>query len=228
MALVTPWLSIPESCDWTCHAAKHEADLGDDFPMAVGTPIPAPFPGTLANEIRQESPVLYIARITSDVNPSVVVEFMHLSKFNAGQHYGAGETIGWSGGAKGAVGSGQADGPHLHVNAVVNGALEPIRSILDLPLNPTEDGMFLALDPTQKRPDGTALYWVCGNGPAYEFTGTQQQAADFVTALGSPTKAPTAAQWPGFWLGVNSPASTASAPVKPPTSFTGTFTAKSS
>lgn len=128
--MIAPWLNARETCTWACHVEAHNSDLGDDFAWSVGTPIPAPFNGTVTNQIRQESPVLYITRITSDANPSVQVEFMHLSKFAPAGHYKAGQTIGWSGGKVGAVGSGHATGPHLHVNAVVAGKLTPIRNIL--------------------------------------------------------------------------------------------------
>lgn len=128
--MITPWLDATESCTWACHVAARNPDLGDDFLWKAGTPIPAPFSGTVTNQVRQESPVLYIARITSDANPNVQVEFMHLSKFAPAGHYAAGQVMGWSGGVKGAVGSGHATGPHLHVNAVVGGKLTPIRNIL--------------------------------------------------------------------------------------------------
>jgi hypothetical protein len=128
--MLNPVAGLPVTCTWQCHINHHNSDLGDDSGASVGTPIRAPFNGTLRNVIRQESPVLYIAFLTSDDDPSLECEVMHLSRFAPAGHYLEGQTMGWSGGAVGAVGSGHATGPHIHINAVVNGVLTPWGNVL--------------------------------------------------------------------------------------------------
>lgn len=117
------------TCSWTCHENAHNSDLGTDFRFGVGTPIRAPFNGTLRNIVRRESPNLYIAEIFSDEHPNVGAEYMHLSKFAKPGHYLEKQVIGYSGGAKGAVGSGHATGPHIHANGIVNRHLVPFNSL---------------------------------------------------------------------------------------------------
>lgn len=127
-----PWLSIKESCDYQCHINAHNSDLGDDFPMIVGTPIPAPVAGTLSNFTRSEPApykTLYLSYFQPD-GSSDLFEFMHWSRFAAAGHYEEGQTIGWSGGALHALGSGKATGPHLHANAVIGGKLAPVRQLI--------------------------------------------------------------------------------------------------
>lgn len=144
------------SCTWACHAAKHITDLGDDrAPLAVGTLILAPFSGTLRNYVRSESPVLYIAQLQSTENPSIIYETMHLSRFQTPGYVPIDGVIGWTGGARGAVGSGQADGPHLHENLIVNGKLTPIAELYSqyasvgpvTPALPPEENMSFSLVP---------------------------------------------------------------------------------
>jgi hypothetical protein len=127
--MANPWESWPVTCDWACHVANHNSDLGTDLGCTVGTPIIAAFAGTLSNGTRQEPApfkALYIAILRSDVYPNLSFEHMHLSRFAPPGHYNAGDVIGWTGGARFALGSGQATGPHLHVNAIINGHLAPI------------------------------------------------------------------------------------------------------
>jgi murein DD-endopeptidase MepM/ murein hydrolase activator NlpD len=110
------------------HIANGISDHGDDFLFGVGTPILAPFSGTLRDHARPEAApfqALYIATIQSDADPAVQMLFMHLSKFALEGHYNEGDTIGLSGGALHALGSGAATGPHIHVAAVINGIVRP-------------------------------------------------------------------------------------------------------
>jgi hypothetical protein len=116
------------SQNWAQHIANGITDHGDDELFAVGTPIVAPFSGTVRNHARPESApfqALYITTITSDADPSVSMEFMHLSQFVPEGHYAEGDTIGLSGGAYRALGSGRATGPHIHVNSIINGVISP-------------------------------------------------------------------------------------------------------
>lgn len=134
MQITNYMAGIVESCDWACHQAARNRDLGDDFLVANGTPIRAAFNGTLRNAVRNEpAPYrpLYIAYLDSDEAPGLSFEYMHLSKFQTPGHYAMGQTIGWSGGIRLALGSGQATGPHLHENAVVNGKLTPVAQIFE-------------------------------------------------------------------------------------------------
>jgi hypothetical protein len=113
---------------WAQHIANGITDHGDDLAFGVGTPILAPFSGTVRNHARPESApfqALYITTITSDADPSVSMEYMHLSQFVPEGHYAEGATIGLSGGAYRALGSGHATGPHVHVNSIINGVIRP-------------------------------------------------------------------------------------------------------
>jgi hypothetical protein len=120
------------TCSWTCHIQKHISDLGVDTVSPNGTPILASFDGVLRNRIRPEPkgfPSLYIAYLDSDEAVGMSFEHMHLSKFATEGHYTMGQVIGWSGGARGEAGAGQAQGAHLHRNAVVAGKLVPVSQI---------------------------------------------------------------------------------------------------
>lgn len=67
--MANPWEGWPVTCDWACHVAAHNSDLGTDFYCPVGTPIVAAFDGTLSNGVRAEpAPFkgLYIAILRSD------------------------------------------------------------------------------------------------------------------------------------------------------------------
>jgi murein DD-endopeptidase MepM/ murein hydrolase activator NlpD len=126
-----PWATWPVTCSWACHVAAGNTDLGTDFGCPVGTPIVAAFDGTLSNGTRPEpAPFksLYIAILRSDAYPNVSFEHMHLSRFQTPGHYKAGDVVGWTGGVRFALGSGRATGPHLHVNAIINGQLASVYS----------------------------------------------------------------------------------------------------
>jgi murein DD-endopeptidase MepM/ murein hydrolase activator NlpD len=78
---------------------------------------------------------------------------LHLSRFVTPGAVKEGDIIGYSGGAKGAPGSGSSTGPHLHVNAYLHGVVRDIhdfftttagngRSEIDMPLD-AADKQFL-------------------------------------------------------------------------------------
>lgn len=100
------------SCDWDCHKARGSAG-GIDYVMPVGTPLPACSDGVLSN-----NPVGgtggYIATIKRPDGSTT--QYMHLSKFTTPRVVKQNEIIGYSGGAKGAVGAGSSTGPHCHVD----------------------------------------------------------------------------------------------------------------
>lgn len=79
-----------------------------------------------------------------------------------------------------------------------------------------EDMTRLLLDPSQKNADGSAFYWVINNGGTpYPFKGTQAQAGDFVTLLGTTypnTIAPSIAQRDNFIQNLIRPDDSSSAP----------------
>jgi hypothetical protein len=83
--------------------------LGIDIQCPVGTPIYATFDGVIKNSEGAEGG--YMVTLS---NPRYSVRHLHLSKqVNAG-NVKKGAIIGYTGGAKGAEGSGTSSGPHIH------------------------------------------------------------------------------------------------------------------
>ena len=85
---------------------------GIDFGVPVGTPVYAPFDGVATCDTKHPNYGWNI-RIKNSRLETICA---HLSKFNVQdiQEVKQGEVIGYTGGAKGAVGSGFSTGPHLH------------------------------------------------------------------------------------------------------------------
>jgi murein DD-endopeptidase MepM/ murein hydrolase activator NlpD len=87
---------------------------GIDYPMPVGTPLPAAIAGTVSTTTSGGSGG-YIATITASNGYSV--EYMHCSRFVPninGAKVVPGQIIAYSGGAAGAAGAGDSTGPHVH------------------------------------------------------------------------------------------------------------------
>ena len=86
---------------------------GIDYPLSVGTNLPACGGGTVTN-----TPELGTGGHTVTIaHPNGYrTQYMHLSQFvlGNGTRVSAGDNVGLSGGAKGAPGSGNSTGPHLH------------------------------------------------------------------------------------------------------------------
>lgn len=122
--MYNPWAKWRISCDWECHLARGSAG-GIDYAVSNGTPIRAAFAGALRNRTTGN---LYTAILTADHNPKLGFYHLHLSRYAPSGHYNEGDIIGWTGGIKGAVGSGTSTGPHLHVNAYLSGV---IRNVTD-------------------------------------------------------------------------------------------------
>ena len=119
-----PLATLPRiSCDDACH--KRRGSLGGtDYVVGVGTPVYAMFSGMA--RFRVAGTGGWTVSIERDVDHQVG-ELMHLSRANGFVLGGArlavteGDLVAWSGGRKGAPGSGSATGPHLHAHVYVNG-----------------------------------------------------------------------------------------------------------
>lgn len=98
-------------------ARKH---LGTDIATAVGTPVKAAAGGTVieAGTLPGYGNVIFI-----DHGAGTITRSAHLSKLLAkkGDIVSQGQVVGLSGGAKGAPGSGDSTGPHLHFEVRRNG-----------------------------------------------------------------------------------------------------------
>lgn len=99
------------------HKDRGSQSPGVDFNAPVGTPIISPVSGT-ASENPSGGAAGYMVTVT-DAN-GYKHQFMHLSKFAGvnGKQIKAGQLIGYSGGARGAVGAGSSTGPHIHYNII--------------------------------------------------------------------------------------------------------------
>lgn len=99
---------------------------GVDIAVPVGTPVHAPAGGTVieAGTLPGYGNVVFI-----DHGGGTITRLAHLSQISVqrGQQVGAGAVVGLSGGAKGAPGSGDSTGPHVHYEVRVNGkAVNPL------------------------------------------------------------------------------------------------------
>lgn len=115
------WSTWRVSCDWKCHIARKSAG-GTDYAVPVGTPIQASFDGKLEYKY---SSTTNLARAILTRPRGVAFYHLHLSKFGDGTQKARivgnveqGDVIGYTGGRVGAWGSGTANGPHLHANAI--------------------------------------------------------------------------------------------------------------
>ena len=88
---------------------------GMDIGTPVGTPILAPFQGTVTHA-SNDDPGGYGSWIEVTGADGTVVRYGHLSGMNVkqGQSVGPGTSLGFTGGAQGGEGSGNSSGPHLH------------------------------------------------------------------------------------------------------------------
>lgn len=89
---------------------------GIDYPVSVGTNIVLVKPGVVTVASMDADPDGYGAAIYIKHNDGVYTRYGHLSKINVsvGDELKTGDIIGKTGGAKGATGSGNSQGPHLH------------------------------------------------------------------------------------------------------------------
>ena len=99
---------------------------GVDLAVPVGTPVLAPAAGTIREAGARGD---YGNVITINFGGKTEGKFAHLSQFNVrpGDTVDAGDIIGYSGGARGAPGAGNSQGPHLHYEIRRNGrAVDPL------------------------------------------------------------------------------------------------------
>lgn len=115
--------------NWQTHRNRRPPSLGgDDFKMKVGTPIYAHFDGKFKRKLFNGT-----GGHTGVIEgKNVSMEYMHLSKFVATHNSNVkmGDLIAYSGGAKGAPGSGSSTGPHLHIHGIKNGVRVPYTNLL--------------------------------------------------------------------------------------------------
>lgn len=100
---------------WEAHL-KRGSSGGIDYAVPVGTPIPAPAAGTITNTPNNGSGG---NTVTIKHGNGMRSQFLHLSKFVPAGSYKQGDIIGYSGGAKGAPGSGSSTGPHIHFHLIL-------------------------------------------------------------------------------------------------------------
>ncbi|HEY1175069.1 MAG TPA: peptidoglycan DD-metalloendopeptidase family protein [Phytomonospora sp.] len=107
-----PFSGYPISDGWQAHIDRGSLG-GIDYPMGVGTGVPACGSGTVRN-------IPYNGTgghtVTIYHSNGYRTQYMHLSAFLIGEGtwVGAGAIVARSGGAAGAPGSGSSTGPHLH------------------------------------------------------------------------------------------------------------------
>lgn len=126
MAMPNPFANYPISDDWAAHRARGSLG-GTDWATPVGTPIYAPVAGSVRFEAGSGSGGYIISLNLAD-SPGYVMQFLHCSGFNgSNRSVKAGELLGYTGGARGAAGSGSSTGPHAHVHLVdPNGVREDV------------------------------------------------------------------------------------------------------
>lgn len=106
---------------WAQHRANGSLG-GIDFAMGVGTALPAAGAGTITN-IPNNGTGGHTVTITHA--DGWKTQYMHLSSFSRsnGESVGKGATVGLSGGAAGAPGSGSSTGPHVHWHMISPGGV---------------------------------------------------------------------------------------------------------
>ena len=170
--MLNPWDGRYQNvCDWQCHISRTPPSSGgDDYAMAVGTPILAAFDGVLTNRPPLEYPASGNVAILTRAD-GIAFYHLHLSAFVTPGPYKQGYTIGYSGGAAGAPGSGSSTGPHLHVNAYdAAGKIHDIHDYYDAntagydtptPIAPTA--------PAEPQEEDTMRnkFFICNDGTAY-------------------------------------------------------------
>lgn len=126
MAMRNPFSGFNVSDDWAAHRARGSLG-GVDFSTPPGTPIVAPNPGFVSYEYGNGSGG-YIISLALSNSPGYVMQFLHCSGFVGGdRNVVEGELLGYTGGVKGAAGSGSSTGPHVHVHLVdPNGVREDV------------------------------------------------------------------------------------------------------
>lgn len=102
---------------------------GIDWAVPVNSPVVAALPGVVSIKSDPEG---YGTYIEIDHGGGQVTRYAHLSSATVqdGQRVGAGERIALSGGARGAEGAGNSQGPHLHFEYLLNGEAKDPSSVI--------------------------------------------------------------------------------------------------
>lgn len=103
------------SDNWAAHIKRGSLG-GVDFMCHVGTPILAPTNGIVKQIVGTGTGGWYVQLWHEDGSRD---EFLHLSKFGAKGKVKQGDIIGYSGGVKGAPGSGSSTGAHVHWHLIL-------------------------------------------------------------------------------------------------------------
>lgn len=99
---------------------------GVDFAVSVGTYIEAPFNGTIISACKKTGWGLQLV-LRNKINDKITIDvrFAHLSKIESiaeiGKSISAGTKIAKTGGKKGDPNAGNSQGPHLHLEVMLNG-----------------------------------------------------------------------------------------------------------
>jgi murein DD-endopeptidase MepM/ murein hydrolase activator NlpD len=114
------FMPVPATSDniTSVFGSRSGSHHGVDLSVPSGTEIKSPISGRIV----QAEPDGDCGNALAIVNGNTRHRFCHLSKFNVrvGDHVKQGEVVGWSGGDKGARGSGNSTGAHLHWEKYVN------------------------------------------------------------------------------------------------------------
>lgn len=111
-----PFTGFPVTDDWDAH--KRRGSLGGiDYAMSVGTPLPSCANATIYNAPDNGTGGHTVTMVRA---LGIKTQYMHLSRFavNNGTVVNQGDIVGYSGGAKGAPGSGSSEGPHVHCHDI--------------------------------------------------------------------------------------------------------------
>jgi hypothetical protein len=144
MSKYNPYADYPMTSNWSDHRKRGSLG-GHDYAMPVGTPLVALFDGIVSFN-KNNGTGGYTATLTKATGESI--QYLHMSRFAFAKNTRVkmGERIGYSGGAKGAVGSGSSTGPHLHLHGIVRGVRVPYFDLLEEKEKPVEPGYYRAGD----------------------------------------------------------------------------------
>ncbi|MEO9323768.1 peptidoglycan DD-metalloendopeptidase family protein [Nocardioides sp. C4-1] len=114
--LYNPFTGYAITGTWQEHLDRGSLG-GIDYGMGVGTALPASGAGTITNTPDNGTGG---HTVTISHGDGWRTQYLHLSSFSCsnGQSVARGQTVGLSGGAAGAPGSGSSTGPHCHVHLI--------------------------------------------------------------------------------------------------------------
>lgn len=141
--MYNPFEKYPISANWSAHLRRGSRG-GTDYAMAVGTPLRAAHSGTVT-VTRYGGTGGYIASLHTTYG---IVRYLHCSRFAVtnGKQVVAGEVIAYSGGRRGALGSGASTGPHLHIDIIINSVRRDFPALVKTLVETEEDMSFTDKD----------------------------------------------------------------------------------